>query len=379
MKKIILLVETSREFGRNLICGIARYSRLYGPWSFYREPTGLKSSIPKLTTWGADGIIMRNSLIKKELLNLKLPTILVVHDSNRPSYLPAVITDSQVISKVAGEHLISKGLKNFAFCGFDNYEWSNARKLHFKNYIEEAGFKAYIYNLSKKEKLQSWKNEQSQVLNWIKLLPKPVGIMACNDDRGQHILEVCKLLSLKVPEDVAVVGVDNDPMICELGDPPLTSIALNTEPAGYAAAQLLDEIINGKKMCGQEILVTATHLVQRQSTDILAINDSEVVKALRFIKQNAKDKLLVDDVVEHTLLNRRSLEIRFRKTIHRSIQQEIRRVRVEWISKLLLETDLPISEIIALFNFTDIEHISRYFKREKGTGLKQFRKLHRQF
>ncbi|MEW6193571.1 MAG: DNA-binding transcriptional regulator [Bacteroidota bacterium] len=379
MKKIILLVETSREFGRQLICGIARYSRINGPWSFYREPTGLRSSIPQLTNWGADGIIMRNSLIKKELLDLKLPTILVLHDITRPDYLPAVITDSKAIAKLASEHLISKGLKNFGFCGFDNYEWSNARKFHFKKYIEEAGHNMFIYDQPSKNKILNWKNEQVKVLNWLRFLPKPIGIMTCNDDRGQHILEVCKLIGLKVPEDVSVVGVDNDPMICEVGDPPLTSIALNVEPAGYSTAQLLDELMHGKEMCGQEILVTATHLVQRQSTDILAVNDTEVAKAIRFIKQNAKNKLLVNDVVKNTYLNRRSLELRFRKTIHRSIQQEIRHVRVEWISKLLLETDLPVSEITSLFNFTDVEHISRYFKKEKGMGLKEFRKLHRPF
>lgn len=377
MKKIILLVETSREFGRQLIRGIARYSRIKGHWSFYREPSGLKSSIPGLTTWHADGIIMRNSQIKKELLDLNLPTILVLHDTNRPGYLPAVVTDSKVIAKMASEHLISKGLKNFAFCGFDTFEWSNSRKLHFKNFIEEAGYKIHLYEQSARKKIPNWKNEQAQVLNWVQSLPKPIGIMTCNDDRGQHILEVCKLSGLKVPEDVAVIGVDNDPMVCELGDPPLTSIALDTEPAGYETAQLLDALMSGEKMCGQEILVTATHLVQRQSTDLLAVNDEEVAKALRFIKENAKNKLLVSDVVKNTFLNRRSLELRFRKTIHRSIQQQIRSVRVEWISKLLLETDLPISEIIALFNFSDIEHISRYFKKEKGMGLKQFRKLHR--
>lgn len=379
MKKIILLVETSREFGRQLICGIARYSRLKGPWSFFREQNGLVSSIPRLTTWEADGIIMRNSQIRKELLDMNLPTILVLHDTNRPGYLPAVVTDSKAIAKMASEHLISKGLKNFAFCGFDNYEWSNARKLHFSNFIEEAGAKIYLYNSSFKKTVANWKNEQSQVLNWVQSLPKPIGIMTCNDDRGQHVLEVCKLAGLKVPEDVAVIGVDNDPMVCELGDPPLTSIALNVEPAGFATAQLLDELLKGAGMCGQEILVIPTHLVQRQSTDLLAVNDAEVAKALRFIKQNAKNKLRVNDVVESTFLNRRTLELRFRKTIHRTIQQEIRFVRVESIAKLLLETDMTISEIIAIFNFTDIEHISRYFKKEKGYGLKQFRKLYRQF
>jgi LacI family transcriptional regulator len=221
-----------------------------------------------------------------------------------------------------------------------------------------------------------WEKEQRNVSEWVKILPKPVGILACNDDRGQHILEVCKRINFKVPEDVAVVGVDNDPMICEIGYPPLTSIALNVEAAGYEAAKLLDQLINGKKMKGQQIMVTASHIVQRQSSDILAVNDREVASAIRFIKENANNKILVKDIVKTTGLGRRTLEQRFRRTIHRSIYDEIRKVRVEWITKLLLETDLPISRITALFNFTDVEHISRYFKKEKGIGLRQFRNLH---
>jgi len=207
-------------------------------------------------------------------------------------------------------------------------------------------------------------------------VPKPVGLLACNDDRGQHILEVCKRIGLKVPEDVTVIGVDNDPMICEIGDPPMSSIALNVESAGYKAAKLLDQLINNKKIKRRQILVSPTHIVQRQSSDILAVDDAEVASAIRFIRENAKEKILVNDIVNTTHISRRTLEQRFKKTIHRSIYDEIRHVRVELIAKLLIETDLPISHITSFFNFTDVEHISRYFKKEKEIGLREFRKIH---
>jgi LacI family transcriptional regulator len=375
MKRIVLLLETSRAFGRQLIMGIAHYSRLNGPWSFYKEPVDLKSSIPHLTNWKPDGIIMRDSLITKELLKLKIPTILAIHDSKYPKDLPVIKTDSYSIAKMASDHLLEKGLKNFAFCGFNNYDWSKERGFYFKQFLHEAGFKTHIY-IPPKNLKNDWEGEQHHVSEWIKVLPKPIGIFTCNDDRGQHILEVCKMINLKVPEDVAVIGVDNDPMICDIGDPPLTSIALNVESAGYAAAKLMDQLINKKKITGKQIMVTPSHIVQRQSTDILAVDNAEVALAIHYIKKNAKNKIFVRDVVKITNLSRRTLEKQFRKTIHRSIYDEIRLVRIEWISKLLIETDLTISQITSLFNFTDVEHISRYFKKEKGIGLRQFRKIH---
>ena len=377
MKRIVLLVETSRAFGRQLIMGIAHYSKLHGPWSFYKEPIDLKSSIPHLTSWNPDGIIVRDSLITKELLRLKIPTILAIHDSKYSQNLPVIKTDSYSIAKIASEHLIEKGFKNFAYCGFDNYDWSKERRLYFSRFNNEIGFKTHIYFPPKRIKKNDWEKEQHQVRDWVNALPKPIGIFACNDDRGQHILEVCKLLDLKVPEDVAVVGVDNDPMICDISDPPLTSIALNVESAGYEAAKLMDQMINRKRILGKQILVSPSYIVQRQSSDILAVDDALVAKAITFIRKNAKNKILVKDVVKTLGISKRTLERRFRKSIHRSISSEIRNVRIELISKLLIESDLSISQITSLFNFTDVGHISRYFKMEKGVGLREFRKFHK--
>ncbi len=377
MKRVVLLLETSREFGRGLIMGVARYSKLYGPWSFYKEPIDLKSSIPHLTSWKPDGIIMRDSLITKELLNLKIPTIFAVHESIYPKELPVIKTDSKSIARLASRHLIEKGLKNLAFFGFENYDWLKERRFYFKRFNSEAGYITHIYIPQKRTKKIEWENEQKEIGDWITALPKPLGIFACNDDHGQNILEVCKSINLKVPEDVAVIGVDNDPMICDISDPPLTSIALDVESAGYEAAKLIDRMIDNKKTSIMQIIVSPTHIVQRQSTDILAVNDINVSQALQFIKKNAKNKILVEDVIKATSLNRRTLERRFRQTINRSISDEIKYVRIELISKLLIETDLSISQITGYFNFSDSEHISRYFKREKGIGMREFRKSHK--
>ncbi len=375
--KVILLLETSRAFGRGLLYGIARYSKLNGPWSFYREPRSLKTAIPHLANWNANGIIMRNSMISRQLMGLALPTIMVLHETSRSGDSPVVVTDCESIVQLAAEHLLSRGLRHFAYCGVDEFYWSENRKQFFRRIMDAAGFRMHVYERPRGKKIGSWEDEQSSIGAWILTLPKPIGIMTCNDDRGQHVLEACKVSGFRVPEDVAVIGVDNDALLCDLSDPPLTSVALNTESAGYYTAELLDRLMKGEPMNGQEIVVKATHVVVRQSTDVLAIDDANVAAAIRYIRQNAKKKILVDDVVFQTSLGRRSLEGHFRDAIHRSIQEEIRRVRTEQISKMLIETTMPISEITSVFNFTDVEHISRYFRREKGIGPREYRKINR--
>lgn len=377
MKKIILLLETSRSFGRELITGIVKYSKLNRSWIFYKEPIDLKSSIPNLKNWKPDGIIMRDTVITKDLLRLKVPTIFAPH-FHYPKNIPLIVTDSYSIAKTASRHFIEKGFKNLAYCGYDGIVWSDERKFYFNQFNSECGIKTHNYVPSKKIKLDDWEKEQRHVSRWIKELPKPVGIFACNDDRGQHILVLCKLLDLKVPEDVAVLGVDNDPMVCEFGDPPLSSIALNTESAGFEAAELLDRMMrSGKKIRAEQIIVTSNQIVQRQSSDILAVGDEDVSRAIKYIRDNANNKILIKDIVSAVGINRRTLQKKFKETINRSIYSEIQQIRVETISKMLIETNLPISQITSFFNFTDGEHISRFFKKEKGIGMREFRKIHK--
>ncbi|MBN2425423.1 MAG: DNA-binding transcriptional regulator [Calditrichaceae bacterium] len=381
LPRVLLLLETSRAFGRELLYGIARYSRLHGPWAFYREHRGLTTAIPRIKNWQANGIIMRNSSITRQLIGLNIPTILAIHnvkaanDPDWPDYLPTLTTDNKNISRMAAEHLLHRGFKNYAYCGFDEFLWSKDRGGHFKKILDERNYRVHYYPYSLKYK--SWDTELPYMVKWLNRLPKPVGIMTCNDDRGQQVIEACKQAGLDVPEEVSIIGVDNDALFCELCDPPLTSVALNIEQGGYMAAELLNRLMQGEAMKGQQIVLSPTHIVRRQSTDILSMDDKEVTAAIRYIRQNARECIKVDDVVNATALSRRSLELRFRKTLSRSIQKEIQRIRAELIAQMLIETEMSISEIASSLKFADIEHISRYFRKEKGMGLREFRKMHR--
>ena len=376
--KVVLLIESSRAFGRELQSGIARYARLHGPWSFYRQPRGLTSTIPQIKNGQADGIITRNTPLSADIIKLKIPVITVLHYSDRNPAIPAVLTDSENIAKLAAEHLLNRGFQNFGYCGFKNLFWSDERAMFFNTFIEQSGNKVSFFKQPRSDGDKSWAIEITGISKWLKNLPKPVGVMACNDDKGQQVLEACKLEGYKVPEEVAVIGVDNDTLICELADPPLSSVALGVESAGYRAAELLAKLMKGQTDNIQDIVVRPSHVVKRQSTDIMAINDTHLVKALAYIRTNSSRKINVEDVVDQTAISRRSLENRFQKYLGRSIQQEIRRIRIDLITKLLVETDMSISEITSTLDFADIDHISRYFRKGKGMGLREFRKLQRQ-
>jgi LacI family transcriptional regulator len=299
--------------------------------------------------------------------------ILVLHNTKPLKVLPAVVTDAESIAKLALDHLQSLGLRHFAFCGFDAMSWSNERKAQFERLVTASGFDFFLYKQPGIRMVTDWNDERHSMERWIRSLPKPIGILACNDDRGQHVLEACKAAGMAVPDEVAVIGVDNDAILCELCEPPLSSIALNTEEAGYMSARLLHSLMNGDRMRGQEIIVSGTHIVKRQSTDVLSVDNADVANAIRFLRQNIKNKIRIDSIVAQTHLSRRSLEMQFRRLLRRTIYKEVCHARIELMMQMLVETNVSISEITASLSFTDVAHASRFFKRESGMSMKQFR------
>lgn len=371
---VLLFIETSREFGRGLLHGIARYSRLHGPWRVYRQPAGLDSSLPDWKDLRIDGAIVRDVKMAENLAHSGFPVIFAQHSKERYAPFPAIITDSESIGYMAAEHFLDRGFQSFAYCGFDDFVWSRGRAEYFAERVEQAGFNAELYHQPTSRTERLWRNEQTFIVDWLASLPKPVALMCCNDDRALQVVDACELAGLYVPDDVAVLGVDNDVLVCDLADPPISSIALNTDVAGYEAAGLLDELMRGGKMAGQTVSVRPTHIATRMSTDVLAVTDPEVAAALRFIRRNPTRPVQVDDVVEATNVSRRVLEKRFRAILRRSIYQEIRRFRVNFIIQLLVGTDMSIADIAIRSGFDGVEHIARYFRKGVGLSLREYRK-----
>jgi LacI family transcriptional regulator len=198
--------------------------------------------------------------------------------------------------------------------------------------------------------------------------------MACNDGRGRQILEASLLAGRDVPDDVAVMGVDEDRLLCSLANPPLSSVAFNLEKAGYQAAELLDGLMSGAIKEPQRIMVEPLWVVARRSTDVIALDDRCVAAALRFIRDNFHRPIGVADVVEQAPLSRRTLEIRFHRSLGRSIRKEIERVRLDWAKRLLVETNLPAAKVCEASGFNNLSYLSTVFRREVGMPLTEYRR-----
>jgi LacI family transcriptional regulator len=378
--KVLLLVESSRGSGRSLLRGIANYAHHHGPWSCYWEPGGLEKVWPKLKSLNLDGIILRDVDKLDEVLALGIPAVVVGHGRTEVSGLVNVVTDSQVIGHMAAEHLLACGFKHFAYCGIcllqdEDVSWSELRRESFSSRIRQAGFDSCDFPLAKPSASYSWPRECSAMARWLQSLPKPLGLMACNDDRARQVAEACKEAGVSVPGELGIVGADNDEVVCGLSDPPLSSVAVNFDRAGYEAAGALHCLMSGKGDVPGRIVVRATHVVVRRSTDVIAVEDDSVAKALRFIRANAMGgEINVGEVARSAGVSRRLLEKRFRRELGYSVLNEIRRVRTDKIAQLLVETQMPVCEIADALGFSDIQHFARYFRSAKHVSPLAYRK-----
>jgi LacI family transcriptional regulator len=379
--KVALLVETARGFGRDFLLGIARYSRLHGPWSFHITPGDYKQAVPKMKLWGGTGIIARiaNERVAQAVLSANVPVIaLGLTDDQMRSDSPLtglseVSSDPVEVARLAAEHLLSRRFSRFAYVGSEDRGWSQRREKAFYNYLAERGYQPHIYRQPKRPQDRMWEREQEFLARWIAGLPAPIGLFACDDDRGREVLEACQLAGLHVPQDVAVIGVDNDEVFCELADPPLTSVALNAETAGYRAAALLDEMMRGRVKRRQTLLVEALGVVTRRSTEVVAVEDEDVAAALQYIQREQGRNISVESVVEEVAISRRNLEKRFREIVGRTILDEIQLVRLERAKRLLVETTYPVSKVAELAGFGSAGYFIQFFQKRVGKTPRKYR------
>ena len=374
---VMLLIDTSRVFGREVFRGVTKYSHLHGPWILHNTlPFFGKSAsnLPRLDTLDVDGLIVMipDKKIIEQAVKTGLPIVVKGLRESVPG-VPNFISDNIGAGQMAAQHLLSLGLRHLAYCGYHGVSWSEEREEGFTQRAADQGSELHIYRQLRSRQKRQRGNERQILVDWLKSLPKPVGIMAANDDRGQEVIEACRTVGILVPDEAAVIGVDNDEIICEQANPPLSSIVRNYEKAGYEAAELLYRSIAGENISDKSVVIRPTKVVSRQSTDVLAIEDPEVAEAVRFIRQVAARPLAVQDVLETVAISRRRLDQKFCRILGHPIHREITLARIERITRLLLETNRSVTQIAYDLGFHGPDHIGRYFRRHKGISPTDYR------
>jgi LacI family transcriptional regulator len=359
--------------------GIIRYQREHGPWSIYFEPRGVNDTAPAwLESWRGHGILARvNDLRTAEIIRKSRIPAVDLRFAVPDLELPAVGIDNTTIVRRGLDHFLDRGFTRFAFCGFPRgyFRWMDVRGDLFIRLVAEHGFACELFTGKKQRSPRwGWEQDQEQLTRWVKGLAKPIAVMACNDDRGLQLLDACRRAQVRVPDDVSVLGVDNDEFMCGLATPPMSSIDINLDGIGHRAAELLDGLMRGRKPPAEPILLPAGEVVARKSTDALAIEDAELSAAIRYLREHACQRIRMRDVTRATGMERRTLERKMKALCGRSPKEELLRVQIDEVKRLLTSTQLSIKQIAGRTGFGSTRYLSNVFRRRVGVAPGQFRR-----
>jgi LacI family transcriptional regulator len=389
--QIVLAVDTANTHQRKIAQGVAAYAHQHGNWDVHLVQYP-RENLPYLTIdpleqssrchrWQADGIIAsfsgREIAATVRRLNAPVVGIEAEYGWCNPKWgIPYYATDNEAIGQMAAEDFIERGLKQLAFCGVPRTRytgWSEQRQLAFERYGREAGAPCSVFTGGSSPG-RARAPLYRKLSAWLTSLPKPVGLMACYDIRARHVLLACRSLGLLVPEDVSVIGVDNDELMCELTSPPLSSIEQGSRTLGYQAAALLGQLMAGQKAPRLKFPVKPEGIVTRQSSDALAIEDADVAAALRFIRQRACEGIQVRDVVRAVAVSRSALEMRFKAMTGRTIHVEIQRVQFGLARQLVAATDMSLKQVAVKAGFRYLQHMTTIFRRHTSQTPGEYRK-----
>ncbi len=380
MIKILLLTDFSSGYSRSLLENVVRYAREVGPWAFYRMPLyfrelyGDEGVVEWAKKWGADAIIAQFSDIDLSVLNqLNIP-IIVQNYKERSSGISNLTGDYFGTGVIAANFFLHKGYKSFAYYGLTDTVWGRERGEGFKKIVSNKGYEVYEFNNRKRVPSEKWSFDVEQVSRWLLSLPKPIALFACDDYYALQITEVCKMYDISIPEEIAVLGVDNDKLLCNISDPQLSSIELDIENGGYETGKLLHQFIEKKIIAPVDIIIKPVRIVPRASTERFAVSDRHIEQLLQYIDNNYQNPLSVDELTQIIPFSRRVLEKKFKRETGTSVYQYLLDLRIEKFADLLITTDLPLIEAATRSGFTDYKNISRIFTKAKEMTPLQYRK-----
>ncbi len=379
LPRVAVTVDKTQRYGRGVLQGLARYVETFGPWSLVIDPESHgRYGWEWLRDWRGDGMLVyvESTATARALLRSRRPVV-DVYGHHRGLGLPVVANDEAAIGRLAADHLIERRLRRFGFVGYVDTPWSASREAAFAAALGERGMPCLVLRLPHRTRtLRGGDSSVDDLVAWLRTLTRPVGVMACSDRQAQRVLEACRRAGLAVPEEVAVLGVDNDEETCRLADPPLSSVTDNPEVVGFESARLLDDLMRsgatGRSMT--TVLVPPLGVAARRSTDVLAVDDHLVARGLRLIHERACTGLGVDELAAALGASRTTVYRRFAAAVGRAPHREILRLQIDRARRLLLETDLSVEQVAERAGFRHPEYLAVVFRREVGCAPSELRR-----
>jgi len=377
-KRVALLVDTSTMWGRDIISGVHRYSRGHGSWQLFLEPRGVEQRRWLPTGWKGDGVIARIGFpdLAKQLRALKLPVVNVSGISLPKVSFPRVVSDHVEAANMAANHLMDRGFKHFAYFSLTGLDYVAEHRQAFTDALRTKGHGCEVFEVQAQLGAEpDWNLDINRLGKWIAGLPKPLAIFTWSSSSARELIYACMHAGLAVPEEVAVLAGSDDDLFCEVTPVPISAVQLGGEQIGYRAAVELDAMMNEPGTRPEkEILIQPRGVVDRRSTDVFAISDPALVKALRFIRENSSRDIQVADLAREAGLCRRTLELRFKNQFGRSPSAEIRRVRIDRAIELLVGTNLSVAMVAERSGFSSQEYMASVFRAQLSTTPMHYRK-----
>ncbi len=374
--QVALLVDTATDWGRRMIRGIGRYATERGGWDIWLEERCQHAPGRLPPGWQGDGVIARVADRAMAGYLVDVPGVVVnVSAARIPGVdFPTVTADVAAAATLAVRHLLDQGFRHFGYFAPLGVSYVDIHYHSFKACLNDAGLDCSLFTARRGRAAKTtWQKHQEELELWLRELPKPVAIVTWTSERGREVLYACRALGLLVPEQVAVMGGDEDSLLCETCNPPLSGVELTSERIGYEAAGLLERMVHGEQRPKEPILLEPTRVVVRQSTDTLALTDPDLARAVAFIRAHASTPIQVSDILHEVPVSRSWLERRFQEVLGRSPAEEIRRVRLERTKQLLADTDMPIPQIAAAAGFNSREYLAHAFRQATGLTPREFR------
>lgn len=376
MKRIALALPLGVPHLEEVVHGIRAYGQKHAGWDFVTSPETHSIPVGTLAGWDGDGVIGMVSA-PADLGVVKALPCPVVNLSGAIANpgLPRVRVDYERAGELAAEHLLNRGFERFAFYGLKDVYFARSCLDGFRSRVERHGARCCVYEDPPTFGVaRPWKHDRDALAKWLKSLELPIGLMASHDPRAVMVVQACRRVGLRVPEDVAVIGFNNDIQSCEFCDPPLTSVARPGGKIGFEAAALLDRLIGGAAPPEQDILFPPEGVVERASTNTVAVDDHQVLgQAIRYIQQHIGQSIGVEDILRHVDVSRRWLEMAFKQKLHTSPHAYISQERVKKAKTLLAQPrKLRLKQVALDCGFSSTRQMSAIFERHTGMSVRDY-------